>query len=54
MSHPLLHERYPALRGTLPHVPLEDRRPTPVAPLDGLAASAGIEPGLLWLKDDGA
>ena len=54
MSYPLLHERWPALRRTLPHLPLDDRRPTPVAPLDELAASAGLEAGLLWLKDDGA
>jgi len=47
---PLLHERFPALRGTLPHLALEERRPTPVRPLAGLAPD-GVE---LWVKDDGA
>lgn len=46
---PLLHERFPALRETLPHLALEQRRPTPVRRLAGLAP--GVE---LWLKDDGA
>ncbi|MFN8113248.1 MAG: pyridoxal-phosphate dependent enzyme [Solirubrobacterales bacterium] len=54
MSYPLLHERFPALRATLPHLPLDEHRPTPVGPLDGLAEDAGLEAGMLWLKDDGA
>ncbi len=47
---PLLHERWPALRASLPHLPLDERRPTPVRPLSGLDAG-DVE---LWLKDDGA
>ncbi len=54
MNAPLLHERFPALRETLPHLPLEQRRPTPAGPIDELAELAGIAPGTLWLKDDGA
>lgn len=54
MNPPLLHQRFPALRGTLPHLPLEQHRPTPVAPIDRLAEPAGVAPGTLWLKDDGA
>ncbi len=46
---PLLHQRFPALRATLPHLPLSRSRPTPVRRLDGLGAG-----GELWLKDDGA
>jgi D-cysteine desulfhydrase len=46
---PLLHERWPELRATLPHVALDHSRPTPVRPL---AIEAGrVE---LWVKDDGA
>lgn len=41
---PHLHERFPALVGTLPHLPLSDR-PTPVRELPGLG---------VWLKEDGA
>jgi len=44
---PRLHERYPALAETLPHVALHDGSPTPVRRLAGLGAE-------LWLKDDGA
>jgi D-cysteine desulfhydrase len=50
LSGPLLHERWPALRASLPHLPLDERRPTPVRPLAGLDAG-DVE---LWLKDDGA
>jgi len=47
---PLLHERWPALRASLPHLGLDGRRPTPVRPLAELdAGDVG-----LWLKDDGA
>jgi D-cysteine desulfhydrase len=48
VSAPLLHERFPQLRDTLPHVALGER-PTPVRPLPGL--SEGRAP--VWLKDDG-
>jgi len=41
---PHLHERFPALVETLPHVALSDR-PTPVRELAGLG---------VWVKDDGA
>lgn len=47
---PLVHQRWPALRATLPHLPLDGRRPTPTRPLPGLDAGE-VE---LWLKDDGA
>jgi D-cysteine desulfhydrase len=47
---PLLHERFPALRETLPHLALDHRRPTPVRSLAGLSVAGGE----LWLKDDGA
>lgn len=50
MTPPLLHERWPELRPSLPHLCLEDRRPTPVRPLVGIDAG----PVELWLKDDGA
>ena len=43
MTH--LHERFPELRETLPHVPLGEG-PTPVRPLPGLGDD-------LWLKDEG-
>jgi D-cysteine desulfhydrase len=46
----LLHQRYPALRERLPHLPLGER-PTPVRLLEGLSAE-GRAP--VWLKDDGA
>jgi D-cysteine desulfhydrase len=49
MTAPALHERFPELRDTLPHVALGER-PTPVRPLRGL--SDGGAP--VWLKDDGA
>lgn len=49
MTEPFVHQRFPELRQTLPHVEL-GRRPTPVRSLDKLAP-----PGTsLWLKDDGA
>ncbi|HEU0023937.1 MAG TPA: pyridoxal-phosphate dependent enzyme [Thermoleophilaceae bacterium] len=47
---PLLHDRFPALRGSLPHLQLGER-PTPVRALEGLSAE-GRAP--VWLKDDGA
>lgn len=40
---PLLHQRFPALTGTLPHLSLS-ARPTPVRELGGLGA---------WVKEDG-
>lgn len=46
---PLLHERFPELRGTLPHVALGGG-PTPVAPLAGLSEGRAE----VWIKDDGA
>lgn len=45
-----LHERFPELRETLPRLELCSL-PTPVRPLSGLSARAGIE---VWVKDDGA
>jgi len=45
---PLLHERFPALRETLPFVRL-GTAPSPVRRLDGPARAADV-----WLKDDGA
>ncbi len=44
MASPRLHERFPALAETLPHLALSDR-PTPVRELAGLG---------VWVKDDGA
>jgi D-cysteine desulfhydrase len=41
---PNLHERFPALAGTLPHLALSER-PTPVRELAGLG---------IWVKEDGA
>jgi D-cysteine desulfhydrase len=41
---PHLHQRFPALAETLPHLALSER-PTPVRELDGLGA---------WVKEDGA
>ncbi len=49
MTGPLLHDRYPELRETLPHIALS-ARPTPVRVLPGL--STGTAP--VWLKDDSA
>jgi D-cysteine desulfhydrase len=46
MPAPLLHDRFPALRATLPHVPLGEG-PTPVR---RLSAVAGAE---VWCKEDG-
>jgi D-cysteine desulfhydrase len=52
MSLPLLHQRFPELRDSLPHVALS-ARPTPVRELTDLTAAAdGTAP--LWIKDDGA
>ena len=48
MHEPLLHERFPALRETLPHARLGSG-PTPVRRLD--AATGG---GEIWVKDEGA
>ncbi|MFF3326269.1 1-aminocyclopropane-1-carboxylate deaminase/D-cysteine desulfhydrase [Streptomyces sp. NPDC002889] len=46
MSRPLLHQRFPQLITSLPHLPLGDR-PTPVRELTGIA------PGVtLWCKDE--
>jgi D-cysteine desulfhydrase len=45
----LLHERFPALRDTIPHVRLGEP-PSPVRRLPALAAGSGAE---VWLKDDG-
>jgi len=47
---PLLHERWPQLRATLPHVRLGDG-PTPVRRLAALPAGPGCD---VWMKDDGA
>jgi D-cysteine desulfhydrase len=49
-SGSLLHERFPALRESVPHTALGER-PTPVRRLEGLSAESGTE---VWLKDDGA
>jgi D-cysteine desulfhydrase len=49
VTGPLLHDRFPELRETLPHVVLSGR-PTPVRALPGL--STGVAP--VWLKDDSA
>jgi D-cysteine desulfhydrase len=46
---PLLHDRWPPLRGSLPHLRLS-RGPTPVRRLDALGEGSGCE---MWLKDDG-
>ena len=46
----LVHERWPQLRATLPHVRLGSG-PTPVRRLAALASQPGCE---VWLKDDGA
>jgi D-cysteine desulfhydrase len=48
---PLLHDRFPALGSSLPHLPLVTT-PSPVRELPRLAAHAGAEPGRLWVKDD--
>lgn len=47
---PRLHERFPALRETLPHVALGDT-PTPVRPLPALSDRGRAA---VWLKDEGA
>ncbi len=44
MGRPYLHQRFPALAETLPHLKLSGR-PTPVRELPGLG---------IWIKDDGA
>jgi len=44
MATPRLHQRFPALAGTLPHLVLS-ARPTPVRELSGLG---------IWVKEDGA
>ena len=46
----LLHERFPALRETVPHLRLGEP-PSPVRRLRALATGPGPE---VWLKDDGA
>ncbi|MEU2159015.1 pyridoxal-phosphate dependent enzyme [Streptomyces sp. NPDC019396] len=46
MDKPLLHQRYPQLAASLPHVPLGDG-PTPVRELTGLARGV-----TLWCKDE--
>ena len=46
----LLHERFPSLRETVPHVRLGES-PSPVRRLRALAPGPGPE---VWLKDDGA
>lgn len=50
MRTPLLHERFPELRRTLPHLALDEHRPTPIRRIGALAPAAGG----LWIKDDGA
>lgn len=47
---PVLHERFPVLRETLPHLPLYEGR-TPVRQLRALSEQAGGVP--VWVKDDG-
>jgi D-cysteine desulfhydrase len=44
VATPYLHERFPALAGTLPHLALSER-PTPVRELAGLG---------VWVKEDGS
>ena len=51
LTEPLLHERFPALRASLPHTEL-GRSPTPVRRLEALEGLAGGA-GEIWLKDDG-
>lgn len=46
MTRPLLHQRWPELAESLPHLPLGDV-PTPVRPLAGLGCQSP-----LWLKDE--
>jgi D-cysteine desulfhydrase len=50
LSEPLLYERFPELRGSLPHVALGSR-PTPVRRLERLEGMSGR--GEIWAKDDG-
>ena len=45
---PLLHERWPQLRATLPHVALGEP-PTPVRRLAALPSGPGCD---MWIKDD--
>ncbi len=47
---PLLHDRFPALRTTLPHVAL-GTEPTSVRRLEAVSAEAGCE---VWCKEDGS
>jgi D-cysteine desulfhydrase len=49
VDRPFLHQRYPALERTLPHVTLGSG-PTPVRELPGLRDG----PAPVWLKDDGS
>ncbi|MFD6398187.1 hypothetical protein [Nocardia sp. NPDC060249] len=49
MDTPLLHQRFPRLRETLPHIGLSSG-PTPVRRLEALPAGGAP----VWLKDDGA
>lgn len=48
MTGPLLHDRFPELRATLPHVRLGSA-PTPLTPLGAWAADGGAP---VWLKDE--
>jgi D-cysteine desulfhydrase len=48
---PLLHERFPGVRESLPHIEL-GRRPTPVRRLEILERRASGS-AAIWLKDDG-
>lgn len=48
MTAPLLHDRFPDLRTTLPHVPL-GTGPTPLVPLGAWASDGGAD---VWLKDE--
>src|SRR6476659_10146038 len=48
---PLLHDRFPRLRETLPHLPLDRGGETPVRRLELLEAPGGTP---IWVKDDGA
>lgn len=50
MTAPLLHDRFPELRATLPHVRL-GTGPTPLTPLGAWASDGGAA---VWLKDEAA
>ena len=50
-ARPILYERFPALRATLPHLALDREGATPVRRLAGLETPGGCE---MWVKDDGA